>query len=73
MECLDANVVQDLMAGALDSVSRGAVLGHLDTCVECRELLSISARDSVNEHLRETAPGPHVDALGETKASASSS
>jgi predicted Ser/Thr protein kinase len=70
MECLDANVVQDLMAGALDSVSRGAVLGHLDTCAECRELLVISARDSVKEHLRDTTPsGRPAEALGETKAS----
>ena len=55
MECLDANTVQDLMAGALDSGQRGAVLGHLDTCAECRELLVISARGD-------------VDALGATKA-----
>ncbi len=66
MECLDANVVQDLMSGALDSAARIAVLGHLDTCNDCRELLVITARDSVREHLAETAaPG---DALAETMA-----
>ncbi|NVB85332.1 MAG: serine/threonine protein kinase [Kofleriaceae bacterium] len=47
MECLDANVVQDLMSGALDSGVRSAVLGHLDTCEDCRELLNITARDGV--------------------------
>ncbi|MDB4954700.1 MAG: serine/threonine protein kinase [Myxococcales bacterium] len=46
MECLDANVVQDLMSGALESAMRSAVLGHLDTCEECRQLLSVTARDA---------------------------
>jgi predicted Ser/Thr protein kinase len=46
MECLDANVVQDLMSGALESTMRSAVLGHLDTCEECRLLLSVTARDA---------------------------
>jgi predicted Ser/Thr protein kinase len=71
VECLDANVVQDLMAGALDSVTRGAVLGHLDTCEECRELLAVSARDSVNENLRDTAPGGPalIDPLAQTRGS----
>ena len=45
MECLDANVVQDLMSGSLEAVTRSAVLGHLDTCDECRQLLSFTARD----------------------------
>jgi hypothetical protein len=44
VECLDANTVQDLMAGALDSTARGAVLGHLDACDDCRELLGATAR-----------------------------
>jgi predicted Ser/Thr protein kinase len=44
MSCLDANLVQDLMSGALDAGQRGAVLAHLDVCGECRELLTISAR-----------------------------
>src|SRR5580693_777414 len=44
VDCLDANTVQDLMSGALDTAARGAVLGHLDTCDDCRELLGITAR-----------------------------
>jgi len=32
------------MSGALDSTARGAVLGHLDTCDDCRELLGVTAR-----------------------------
>src|SRR5439155_24331382 len=38
------------MSGALDSTSRGQVLGHLDTCDECRELLTITARDTLRDH-----------------------
>ncbi|HTL34587.1 MAG TPA: protein kinase [Kofleriaceae bacterium] len=51
MECLDANVVQDLMSGALDNQVRTQVLGHLDTCEDCRELLNITASDTMNESL----------------------
>ncbi|HUS29418.1 MAG TPA: serine/threonine-protein kinase [Kofleriaceae bacterium] len=51
MECLDANVVQDLMSGALDSQVRLQVLGHIDTCDDCRELLNITASDTTNESL----------------------
>src|SRR6478609_2402740 len=47
MDCLDANVVQDLMSGALDSTVRLSVLGHLDECDDCRELLSITATDTL--------------------------
>jgi serine/threonine protein kinase len=47
--CLDANVVQDLMSGALDSTARRSVLGHLDTCDDCRELLAITASDTVKD------------------------
>ena len=49
MECLDANTVQDLMSGALDSTARGAVLGHLDACDDCRELLGATARHELVE------------------------
>jgi len=45
MECLDANDLQDLMAGALEGSQRANVLGHLDTCDECRVLLAITASD----------------------------
>jgi serine/threonine protein kinase len=51
VECLDANVVQDLMSGALDSQVRLQVLGHIDTCDDCRELINITASDTLNESL----------------------
>jgi serine/threonine protein kinase len=57
MECLDANVVQDLMSGALDSAQRDGVLGHLDTCEDCRELLGITAKDTLRDQLA-TQPYP---------------
>src|SRR5688572_13489074 len=58
MECLDANVVQDLMSGALDASQRDGVLGHLDTCDDCRELLGITARDTLKDQLKDTSPYP---------------
>ena len=58
MDCLDANVVQDLMSGALDAAARSAVMGHLDTCEDCRELLGITAADTLREHLAITQPYP---------------
>src|SRR5580700_9328981 len=54
MECLDANVVQDLMAGLLDTAARGVVFAHLDTCDECREMLAVTARDRPDVALLET-------------------
>ena len=60
MECLDANVVQDLMSGALDSGVRSAVLGHLDTCDDCRELLNITASDTLREGLPRFADSQEV-------------
>ncbi len=51
MECLDANDVQNLMAGALDLGARATVLGHLDTCEDCREVLSITASDVSRQSL----------------------
>ncbi len=73
MECLDANTVQDLMAGALESGARQAVLAHLDTCDDCRELLSVMGRDTERrDRGTETlATGPVADrddALAETLA-----
>ena len=73
MECLDANVVQDLMSGALDSGQRVAVLGHLDTCEDCRELIMVTARDTVRdvplgETLASGAMPSDRDALAETLA-----
>jgi predicted Ser/Thr protein kinase len=74
MECLDANTVQDLMAGALESGLRGHVLAHLDTCDDCRELVSAMGRaDAISETL---ASGPLADAadgLASTMAASDSS
>ena len=69
MECLDANTVQDLMAGALESGPRRAVIGHLDTCEDCRELMSVMGRDTAKRIL-DTLPGiGPTDPLAETRAS----
>jgi hypothetical protein len=40
MECLDANAVQDLMAGELDAGTRAAAIAHLDGCADCRDRLA---------------------------------
>lgn len=69
MECLDANVVQDLMSGGLDEVMRGKVLGHLDTCEDCRELIGVTARVALHDVVTESSPASstHGDlALAET-------
>jgi len=58
VECLDANVVQDLMSGALDDAARGVVLGHLDTCEDCRELLAVTASDTLENVIVDTHPYP---------------
>ena len=58
MECLDANVVQDLMSGALDEAVRASVLGHLDTCDDCRELVGVTAQITLKDHLTDTQPYP---------------
>ncbi|HET9987792.1 MAG TPA: protein kinase, partial [Kofleriaceae bacterium] len=58
MECLDANVVQDLMSGALDEAVRASVLGHLDTCDDCRELVGVTAKITLKDHLTDTQPYP---------------
>src|SRR4051794_30202090 len=49
MECLDANAVQDLMAGALDVRARADAMEHLDGCADCRDLLSLLARDATRD------------------------
>ncbi|HEU4611573.1 MAG TPA: protein kinase [Kofleriaceae bacterium] len=58
MHCLDANDVQDLMSGALDSAQRAGVLSHLDTCEDCRELLGVTARDALRQQLEGNADEP---------------
>ena len=70
MECLDANVVQDLMAGALDSGGRAQAMAHLDACEDCRTLLSALAReateDAANDTLRDTEKRGPAIAMMET-------
>ncbi len=53
MECLDANVVQDLMSGALADAARVAAMQHLDGCDDCRLLISTLARDAVHDTVKE--------------------
>ncbi len=49
MECLDANVVQDLMAGALEAPARVSAIEHLDGCQDCRELIAMLARGATHD------------------------
>ena len=65
MECLDANAVQDLMAGGLDVTARAAAIVHLDDCTDCRGMLGALARDAV---LDVTAAARTVDPLAATRA-----
>ena len=76
VDCLDANAVQDLMSGALDAAARAAAIAHLDGCADCRDLISLLARDATRDAavdtLRTDAPGL-LDlgaSLGETQLSA---
>ncbi|MBL0214352.1 MAG: serine/threonine protein kinase [Myxococcales bacterium] len=73
MECLDANVVQDLMAGALDAPSRVLAIEHLDGCQDCRELIAMLARGATHEvaldTLGDTEKRPPSVAMLETVAS----
>jgi len=57
VECLDANAVQDLMAGALDAAARASVLAHLDGCADCRDLLTLLARDATRDAAFDTLRG----------------
>ncbi|MGE0398182.1 MAG: protein kinase [Kofleriaceae bacterium] len=54
MECLDANVVQDLMAGALDADGRAAAMEHLDGCSDCRDLIESLAREASQDAAKDT-------------------
>ena len=49
MDCLDANVVQELMAGSLDESARALAIAHLDGCVACRDRIGTPARDALRE------------------------
>jgi protein kinase-like protein len=73
VECLDANAVQDLMAGALDAAARASAIAHLDGCTDCRDLISLLARDATRDAavdtLRDTADGAADAAALGTQAS----
>src|SRR5678815_2986140 len=73
VECLDANAVQDLMAGALDSGARASAIAHIDGCPDCRDLISLLARDATRDAaediLRETADRPRDISMLETQES----
>jgi hypothetical protein len=64
VECLDANAVQDLMAGALEPPARSLAIRHLDGCGDCRGLISLLARDATRDAavdtLRDTDKGTGV-------------
>jgi len=68
VDCLDANAVQDLMSGALDAVARAAAIAHLDGCADCRDLISLLARDATRDAavdtLRTDAPDGPAGAAG---------
>ena len=49
VDCLDANAVQDLMSGALDAAARATAIAHLDGCPDCRDLISLLARDATRD------------------------
>ena len=49
MECLDANVVQDLMAGALEPPARALAIEHLDGCRDCRDLIALLAKAATHD------------------------
>jgi len=74
VDCLDANAVQDLMSDALEAGARQAVMAHLDTCGDCRELIGVMAKDTIRESSQPPASGLEetarpVGALDETHAS----
>src|SRR5215468_7458694 len=73
VDCLDANAVQDLMAGALDAPARAAAIAHLDGCPDCRDLISLLARDATRDAavdtLRDTDDRPADIGMLETQAS----
>jgi len=73
MECLDANVVQDLMAGALTDGAKAIAIQHLDGCGDCRDLLGALARDATRDAaldtLGDTEKNPRAISMLETLAS----
>jgi serine/threonine protein kinase len=73
VECLDANAVQDLMSGALDAAARASAIAHLDGCPDCRDLISLLARDATRDAaadiLRDADDPVSASALFDTQAS----
>ena len=73
MECLDANVVQDLMAGALTATAKSTAIQHLDGCDDCRDLLGALARDATRDAaldtLNDTEKNPPNPSMMETLGS----
>ena len=70
VECLDANAVQDLMAGALEASARTLAIQHLDSCSDCRGLVSLLAREATRDAAVDTLRDPEDRvALIETVAS----
>ncbi len=61
MECLDANVLQDLMAGGLDESTRATSVNHLDGCDDCRGLLSLLAKEVSRDAAMSTPEDGKVD------------
>ena len=61
MECLDANSVQDLMSGALDEANRASAVKHLDGCDDCRNLLSLLAKEATRDAALSTLGDDKVD------------
>ena len=61
------------MAGALDATARATVLAHLDGCADCRDLLTLLARDATRDAafdtLRGTEEPPAKPELTETQES----
>jgi serine/threonine protein kinase len=72
MACLDPNDVQDLMSGALDDSMRATAVQHLDSCDDCRNLVSLLAKDATRDAAVATLHGGKVDlkklALQQTEA-----
>ena len=72
VECLDANAVQDLMAGALDAAARAQAIAHIDDCPDCRDLISLLARDATRDaaaDILRDGVWTQVATLDETQAS----
>jgi len=61
------------MAGALDSGARASAIAHIDGCPDCRDLISLLARDATRDAaediLRETADRPRDISMLETQES----